>query len=136
MNSAQWQAVVAALRDLSDGDSAVAAATQLQASASSEDVPRLMELLHDPSFFVREAAAWALSDLECIDVLPQLLAAYQRGFDEGHDNDGFSAALIDLVQSKRINAKCQLERLVAGDDPQLREHASWLLEFCGETHDA
>jgi HEAT repeat protein len=108
---------VDALRDVSDVDSAIAAAAQLQESASSEDIPPLVHLLSDRSFFVREAEAWPLSDLGRVDVLPELLAAYQRGLDEGHDNDGFSAARIDLVQSKRVQAEAQLQVLARRSPP-------------------
>ncbi len=135
MDHAQWQRIVGALQDVSDIDSAVAAAAELQASASSEDLQRLVELLTDESFFVREAAAWPLSDLGRVDVLPQLLAAYQRGFDEGHDNDGFSAALIDLVQSKSVEAQTQLQALATANDSALRENAVWLLEFVRDALD-
>jgi hypothetical protein len=136
MDHRQWQSVVEALRDVANIESAVAAAVQLQACASTEDVPRLVELLADESFFVREAAAWPLSDLGQVDLLPQLLAAYNRGFAEGHDNDGFSAALIDLVQSKPVESRAQLSAFASSTDPELRESAVWLLEFVQEAHDA
>lgn len=136
MDQPQWQRVVAALRDVSDIDSAVAAAAELQAAASTEDVPRLIELLTDESFFVREAAAWPLSDLGRLDVLPQLLGAYQRGLAEGHDNDGFSASLIDLVQSKPVEARVQLSAFANSSDLELRDTARWLLTFVEEAHDA
>src|SRR5690606_14341069 len=136
MDQPQWQRVVAALRDVSDIDSAVAAAAELQAAASTEDVPRLIELLADESFFVREAAAWPLSDLGRLDALPQLLAAYQRGLAEGHDNDGFSASLIDLVQSSPIEARAELSVLLQSSDSELRKTAVWLRGFVGGAHDA
>jgi hypothetical protein len=129
MDHAQWERVVDALRNVANIDLAVSAAAQLQASASSEDVPSLVQLLNDGSFFVREAAAWPLSDLGRVDLLPELLAAYQRGIYEGHDNDGFSAALVDLVQSKPIEAEALLQTIVSGNDLPLRKSALWLLEF-------
>lgn len=136
MDNRQWQSVVEALRDVDNIDSAVAAAAQLQACASTEDIPRLIELLADESFFVREAAAWPLSDLGRVDLLPQLLAAYNRGFAEGHDNDGFSAALIDLVQSKPAESRARLSAFASSADPELRKSAAWCLEFAQEAHDA
>src|SRR5258706_599213 len=123
MTDGKWQRLSAALRNVGDIDKAVAAAAELQAKASAEDVPRLLELLLDDSFFVREAAAWPLSDLGWMDALSQLLCAYQRGLDEGHDNDGFSAALIDLVTAKPSAAKPRLESLAAGADPSLSINA-------------
>ena len=68
-----------------------------QNASTEEDVPQLVALLEDDSFYVREAAAWPLAELGRTEVLPQLLRAYQRGLDEGDDNDGFSAALIELA---------------------------------------
>ena len=130
MNRAQWQRLVAALHDSADESTAVAAAGELQSIASMEDVPHLLELLSDDSFFVREAAAWPLSDLGCVSALPQLLAAYQRGLDDGHDNDGFSAALVDLVSVNRGEAKAQLETLAHSPDQKVARTAKWLLEFC------
>jgi HEAT repeat protein len=132
MDHDQWQSIIAALRDMDNVESAVAAAARLQALASTEDVPRLVELMADESFFVREAAAWALSDLGRVELLSQLLAAYNRGLAEGHDNDGFSAALIDLVQLKPVEAQAQLSVLASSTDPELRESAVWLLEFVQE----
>jgi HEAT repeat protein len=61
MNDCQWQEIVAALRDTGDSDTAVNAAATLQAKATQEDVPRLLELLSDGDFLVREAAAWPLA---------------------------------------------------------------------------
>ena len=61
-------------------------------------------------------------------VLPQPLAAYQRGFDDGHDNDGFSAALLEIPalfpESQSVVAR-QLETAKG----TLREHLEWLLTF-------
>jgi HEAT repeat protein len=136
MDQRQWESLVEALRDVDNIESAVAAAAQMQARASKEDVPRLLDLLADESFIVREAAAWPPSDLGRVDLLPQLLAAYNRGLAEGHDNDGFSAALIDLVQSKPAASQAQLSAFTSSADPELRKTAAWLLEFVQGAHDA
>jgi HEAT repeat protein len=136
MNEKRWSELVIALRNETQLEQMVAAAGALQAEATPEDVPRLVELLNDESFFVREAAAWPLSDLAQIDALPQLLKAYQRGLDEGHDNDGFSAALIDLVEMNEAAAKPLLLELTQSADNGVRETASWLLGFAEESHDA
>jgi len=34
------------------------------------------------------------------EAFPELLAALQRGCDEGHDHDGFQAALIEMALTK------------------------------------
>jgi hypothetical protein len=97
MNDHDWEALVRDLRSTDDIDVMVAAARRLHRTASPEDLPRLSELLRDESFFVREAAAWPLSELAGAAALPDLFEAYQRGVDEGHDADGFSAVLIELA---------------------------------------
>jgi len=132
MNDAEWREVERDLRDSKNVDRRVAAATKLNGAASSSDVPRLMALLKDEDFFVREAAAWPISELVGSAALPELLAAYQRGFDQGHDNDGFTTALIELAEANKVVAKEALDRLVGADDPALKKNAEWLLEFVQE----
>jgi hypothetical protein len=91
----------------------------------------LIELLADESFFVREAAAWPLSDLGRLDALPQLLAAYQRGLAEGHDNDGFSASLIDLVQSEPVEGARSVVRLCEQQQRRaVARHCALAPHFC------
>jgi HEAT repeat protein len=130
MNDSEWHAISAALQGDSSPERALEAAASLQANATASDVPRLLTLLEDSSFFVREAAAWPLSDLGRVEVLPQLLETYQRGLDEGHDNDGFSAALIDLVEMNSAAAVPQLQTVVETGSAAARENATWLLTFC------
>ncbi|MEJ0084424.1 MAG: HEAT repeat domain-containing protein [Pseudomonadota bacterium] len=134
MSPHDWQRVVKALRDVASDDVAVEAAAELQAKATIEDVPRLIDLLNDDSFFVREAAAWPLSDLGVVEALPVLLDAYQRGLEDGHDNDGFSAALADLVSAKPDTSRRRLKSLVREARPGSK-HAQWLLQFCEPKND-
>jgi HEAT repeat protein len=82
MTEGQWHDLVQALRDTGSGERAINAASTLKSAASAEDIPRLKALLDDESFFVREAAAWPLSDLGCIDALPALIRAQRRGYAE------------------------------------------------------
>ena len=89
-----------------------------------------MDLLNDDNFFVREAAAWPVAELAGTSVLRELLVAYQRGFDDGQDNDGFTTALIDLVEASSGASKDVLKRLAEDPDSAVRENATWLLEFC------
>jgi hypothetical protein len=136
MSEAEWTELVNALHDYTDEDRAVAAARKLQQTATKQDVPRLLTLLEDDSFFLREAAAWPLSDLGITTALPDLLDARYRGFQEGHDNDGLSAALADLVEANPRDAAAILKEILASGEPHLREHALWLLEFCKGERDA
>jgi HEAT repeat protein len=136
MNDQDWDELIRALHHESDIDQAVAAAQRLHKTATAEDLPRLMTLLYDDDFFVREAAAWPASELAGPSALQELLVAYQKGLDQGHDNDGFTAALIDLVETNRETSREVLRRLAEGGDEAMRENALWLLEFCGETSGA
>ena len=130
MEATAWRAIVAALSD-PIVSACVSAASRLQAEAGAEDVPNLLVLLTSDDFFIREAAAWPLAELVGPTVLPELLAAYQRGFCEGHDNDGFTAALLEIPALHPTDAKLALERLAGSASEPMRGHARWLLEFCG-----
>src|SRR5438128_1006454 len=96
MTEAEWQDIVRALREI-DANVAAAAAERLHKQSATEDLHRLLELLDDDDFFLREAAAWPVSEIAGPSSLRELLEAYQRGLDEGHDNDGFTTALIELA---------------------------------------
>jgi hypothetical protein len=37
--------------------------------------------------------------------LPQLFDAYQLGFEEGYDNDGFTTALVELVELHKVEVR-------------------------------
>lgn len=129
MNTSTWDTTIAELEALDDRS--VAAAARLHAEATMEDVPRLIELLERAdNFFVREAAAWPLAELAGVQVLPALLRAYQMGFDEGHDNDGFTAALLEIPAIFPSAAKAALSELAQSAEEPTRGHARWLLEFC------
>ena len=129
MKTSAWNEIVSAL-DASDVSTCVEAASRLHAEADVEDVPKLLALLENDSFFVREAAAWPLAELVGPAVLPQLFSAYQRGFDEGHDNDGFTAALLEIPFLFRTETKPSLTNLIKVASEKTRGHAQWLLEFC------
>jgi hypothetical protein len=133
MNEREWDEVIRALQDSDNVEQAVAAAERLHKTATSQDLERLMNLLKHNDFFVREAAAWPISELAGPSALQELLVAYQRGLDQGHDNDGFATALIELAEANRGPSREILQRLAEGTDEAIRENALWLLEFCGET---
>ena len=130
MDAQAWKELNEALRDARDAKRAAGAARQLHEKATAEDIPRLMEMLKDRDFFIREAAAWPLAELAGLGALPQLLVALQRTFDDGHDGDGFQTALIELVELDKPAARQVLNDLLKAGDKGIRENAMWLLEFC------
>lgn len=136
MDDRDWATLVQDLLNARDVDVAVAAAERLHRTATAEDLPRLRDLLKHDSFFVREAAAWPLSELAGAVALPELFQAFQRGFDEGHDNDGFSAALTELAAADPEGVRSVLETLAKSGDAAMRENAIWLMEFCDTERDA
>ncbi len=130
MRSTYWDAIVLALESR-DVETAVAAATKLHAEATLDDVPKLLDLLKNGrDFFVREAAAWPLAELAGPTVIRELLIAYQLGFEEGHDNDGFTAALLEIPALQPSETRRSLEDLVGSETAHIRQHARWLLKFC------
>jgi len=135
MNLNAWNEIMSALSER-DVSTAVDAASKLHTNASTEDIPRLLSLLESADFFIREAAAWPLAELAGTSVLPQLLTAYQRGFDEGHDNDGFTAALLEIPALFGSQAKRSIATLAGTSEGTMKDNALWLLEFCEEEGEA
>jgi hypothetical protein len=108
----------------------VEAAGRLHKESEAEDLPKLLVLLESNDFFIREAAAWPLVELAGVKFLPELLTAYQRGFDEGHDNDGFTPALLEIPALYPGTTRQALETIIGSYEEPMRGHAAWLLEFC------
>jgi hypothetical protein len=129
MEIERWNQLVHDLEG-DDIERMVEASEYLQRESTDEDIPRLLELLHRSSFVVREAAAWPLASIGGPRFLPELFDAYQKGFDEGYDNDGFSTALIELVELHKDEARTNLRSLLESPNPLYRENATWLLDFC------
>src|SRR4051812_14431106 len=102
--SDEWAVMLSCLRDYDDSEGMAAAVARLHRDATQEDLPMLRRLLQDPDENIREAAAWPLSELAGPSALPELLAAYQRGLEDGHDCDGFTTALIDLAETNAVEA--------------------------------
>lgn len=130
METAAWSEIVSGL-SASSVDACVGAASRLHAEAGADDIPKLLHLLESDDFFIREAAAWPLAELAGPAVLTHLFAAYQRGFDEGHDNDGFTAALLEIPALFPEAARASLASIIATASEPMLGHAVWLLQFCG-----
>ena len=129
MDDADWNNLESGLRDKKTVDRFLAATQRMNKETTSEDLPRLMRLLEDGDYLIREAAAGPIVRLSGVPALPALLQAYQRGLDEGYDNDGFTNALIELAQANKKAARGVLTALRRAGDPSLEKNAEWLLEF-------
>ena len=129
--------LIADLRDneISTGDVYAKACEKIRREARHEDLPMLRSLLADQSALVREAVAWPIADLEGLPALRDLLVAYQRGLDDGQDNDGFTALILDMVTEDTSAARDHLRSLARDADSQVRENALWLLSHCEEVQD-
>lgn len=131
MDTATWTSIVADLSNR-DVDKCVKAAKRMHSEADASDIPILLRLLQSDDFFIREAASFPLAELAGAAVLLELFVAYQLGFDEGYDNDGFTVALLEIPHLHPIEARQALEHLVESAEEPIRGHAVWLLEFCSQ----
>ncbi len=115
-----------------DVDGVLKAFERLNSIATEINLPALVVAIQSPknNFWTRELFAEPISHLGGTDYLEPLLEAAQLGLDEGHDNDGFDAHLIDIASSEPEKCRTKLEELLARDDFKHRELAKWLLEFC------
>ena len=129
MNDAEWDRLLVEIRDLDDIDRGVRAIETLDRLASGSDVPRLYDLLDDPEFFVREAAAAPLARLEGPRALPALFRALTRGEQDGHDNDGLTATVCDLLEVHAAATSAVVVPMLASTDPVDRARAAWALGF-------
>lgn len=117
---------------LSNPDIAICteACERLHREAKDKDIPILLQLLQNEDSFIREAAAWPLAELAGPRVLPELFSAYQRGFDEGCDNDGFTGALLEIPGLHLRETKLALQQIISSANEPIIDHARWLLAFC------
>jgi HEAT repeat protein len=129
----EWDRIIADLHDVTDIDRAVGACEALNKEADESWLPRLHQLLaNGRDFFVREAAAVPIARLEGLRALPQLLHALEIGEEEGHDNDGLSAVVTDLVWANPEEAALTLLRMICGPSERQRSDAAWLWGFAAK----
>ena len=129
MEPSLWSTILVALSSPDIG-TCVEACERLHQESKDEDIPMLLQRLKNEDFFVREAAAWPLAELAGPSVLSELFAAYQRGFDEGYDNDGFTGTLIEITSLHPREARLELQQIIASAKEPINGHAVWLLGFC------
>ena len=128
MLMSDWDRIIADLTNVEkDSRRAVAAFEALDKAADESWLPRLHQLLATRGdFFVREAAAMPIARLEGLQALPQLLHALQLGVEEGHDNDGLTSLVSDLVWANPEEAVPFLLQMAQGNVEHERSHAAWL----------
>ena len=83
----------------------------------------------------RSAGSW-LSDSGAVGALPQFLRAYERGIEDGHDNNGFDAVIENLVERNEAAATPVLRDLAQSKDSFIAEMAAELLRHLEAMHDA
>ena len=131
MDERRWHELEAAVRQTEDVDRMVTAARRLQDEATAADVHRLRRLMEDPSFVVREAAAFPLAYLLGPGSLRDLLLAQVRGERDGHDNDTLNAAISEVLALDEPGSRAMLAELKHDPDTALAAAASSCEEYWG-----
>lgn len=120
------------LESCDDIDAQLAAFQELKATVTIRDLPVLLEALPSDrsNFAVRELLAEPAIHLAGAGALPELMAAFRKNFEEGHDNDGFQRLLVDLAEADREGVRIGLQKLARHANKAELEDINWLLEFC------
>jgi len=115
-----------------DVDKQIVAFNILNETVSDKDLSILLEAIKSESsnFFVREILSEPIIRLGGVKVLPELLTAFQKNFDEGHDNDSFQLFLTELAEEHPNNVKRILKELSKNATKPEMENIEWLLEYC------
>ena len=114
-----------------DVDAQLEAFEQLNASVTDADLPALLAALESTSsFWVRELLAEPIIRLSGAKALPQLMKAFRKNYDEGHDNDGFETFLVELAESDSERVRVELQKLAPTARKEEMEDINWLLEYC------
>ena len=104
----------------------VEAVQLLDRLATRERLGELEALLRHEAFCVREAAATPYAKLLGAASLPLLLEAWDRGLEDGHDNDGLSSDVTGVVSLYKAEAVPILAEMFRSKSPRDRAHAAWL----------
>lgn len=128
MLQSDWSQLIQELQS-DDIDLSIRACEIISKAADQTNVPELYALLQDESFFVREAVAEPLARLEGARALPALFNAYTRGIQEGHDNDGLSFTIVELLKSLPKETAPILLEMLKDSDGETRANAAWASGF-------
>ena len=106
--------------------------TRLKALVTENDLPVLFAALRSETsnFWVRELLCEPIIKLAGAKAIPELMAAFQKNFEEGHDNDGFQLFLTELTEQDPTGVRIELEKLATTASKAELENINWLLEFC------
>jgi hypothetical protein len=109
---------------------------RLNAVASREDLPLLLHAMRSPrnNFWTRELLSEPIARLGGSAVLEPLFVAFAANVEEGHDNDGFAAFLIQIAETDPEGCIAECNRLLALPSFQHGDLAKWLLTFTNTGH--
>ena len=127
MEDAIFEKIINDLR-FGDGDP-LQVIKKLEEIANESHIPQLQRLLQDDNFFIRETAAGPYAQLMGVRALPLLLQAQIRGYEDGHDNDGLDAVIMELVEVRKTEISSTLLEMLTKENPKTRAQAAWLLGF-------
>jgi len=128
MSKTSWSQLIQDLRS-EDIDRSVNACQKIYETADESHIPELYSLLDDESFYIREAAASPLARLEGKKALPYLFQAYTRGIEDGHDNDGLTTTIAELLEEKAEEIAPLLVEMLQNPKSETRFNAAWALGF-------
>ena len=105
---------------------------RVKQASTRADLPTLLNYMRSDTsdFWLRELLSEPICHFGGCEVLPELFDALQKGFDEGHDNDGFCHRLMEIAWEHPVACKQRLLALLSMPDYKHRQSAEWLLEFC------
>lgn len=132
MTDDEWTRLLADLHAIETDDDverAVEASLRLAELDDPVRLPDLKALIEDADFFVLEAIATPLAQMEGLSALPLLLRCLDRARQQGHDCDGLSFDIVGVVEREPGDAAAILLDMLRSDRDEARAHAAWLLGF-------
>ena len=115
-----------------DVEAQLEAFNKLNSLVTENDLPVLLEAIKSETsnFLVRELLSEPIINLAGAKAIPELMAALQNNFAEGHDNDGFQLFLTELAEEDPKGVRAALEKLAKTATNAELDNINWLLEYC------
>lgn len=129
MTQEKWIQLFTAIQETDDMKRAMKAAKEISKKADKSHVSDLRSLLRSENQFTREVAAYPLLRLEGLGILPELFEAMQYGESLGHDNDGLTHAMIELIESDPDASLPFLLPMLESKKPASRADAAWAMSY-------